>query len=84
MLGDESNQRGRLYALRDEIRALHPNCSCYFYIGDPAEEIPKVARELAVDLTVISRHHLQGWSRWIFGSDAARILSHTTCPVLVV
>jgi universal stress protein A len=84
MLEDESRQREKLYALRDEIRTAHPNTSCYFYIGQPAEEIPKVAREMAVDLTVISSHHLHGSSRWFLGGDAARIISHTICPVLVV
>lgn len=84
MLEDESKQRGKLYALRNEVRTLYPNCNCYFYIGNPAKEIPKVASEIGVDLVVISSHHLQGASRCIFGGDAERIISHTTCRVLVI
>jgi nucleotide-binding universal stress UspA family protein len=84
MLVDESKQRKRLYALRDEVRSLYRNCNCNFYIGNPAKEIPKVASEMEVDLVVISSHHPRGSSHWSFGSDAERIVSHTTCPVLVV
>jgi universal stress protein A len=84
MLGEQRTLKNNLYALRDEIRKRHRNCDCYFYAGSPSKEIPRVAKELKVDLVVISTHNPQGSSRWIFGSDAERIISHAPCPVLIV
>jgi nucleotide-binding universal stress UspA family protein len=72
------------YALRDEIRKIYSRCTSEFYIGHPSKEIPKVAKELSADLIVISTHNPQGSSRWIFGSNAERIVGSAPCPVLIV
>ena len=84
MLEEQRTLKNNLYALRDEIRKRHRKCDSYFYAGSPSKEIPRVAKELKVDLVVISTHNPQGSSRWIFGSDAERIVSHAPCPVLIV
>lgn len=84
MLEEQRTLKYNLYALRDEIRKRHRNCDCYFYAGSPSKEILRVAKELKGDLVVISTHNPQGSSRWIFGSDAERIVSHAPCPVLIV
>jgi len=84
MLEEERTLQNKLYALRDEIRKIYQKCNCYFYIGNPSKEIPEVARELDVDLIVISNHNPQGSTRWIFGSDAERIPYCAPCPVLIV
>ena len=84
MLEEQRTLKNNLYALRDEIRKRHRNCDCHFYAGRPSKEIPRVVKEFKVDLVVISTHNPQGSSRWIFGSDAERIVSHAPCPVLIV
>jgi nucleotide-binding universal stress UspA family protein len=84
MLEEERRLKNKLYALREEIRKICRNCDSYFYIGNPNKEIPKVAKELNADLVVISTHNPQGSSRWIFDSDAERILRHAPCPVVIV
>jgi nucleotide-binding universal stress UspA family protein len=84
MLEEERTARSNLYALRDEIRKMYSRCDSEFYIGSPAKEIPKVAKELSADLIVISTHNPQGSSRWIFGSNAERIVGSAPCPVLIV
>jgi len=84
MLKEERALENKLYALRDEIRTVHRNCSSHFYIGNPIKEIPKVAKELRADLIVISTHDPHGAFSQIFGSDAERILCHAPCPVLIV
>ena len=83
MLEEEHRIRNNLYTLRDEIRKIYSRCDAAFYIGSPTREIPKVAKELKADLIVISTHNPQGSSRWIFGSDAERIVSNAPCPVLI-
>ncbi len=51
---------------------------------DPWEEITAVAKELAVDLLVISTHAPSGFEFLIHGSDAAKIVRSAPCPVLAV
>ena len=84
MLAEERTARSKLYALRDQIRKIHRRCDAEFYIGSPSKEIPQVAKELSADLIVISTHNPQGASRWIFGSNAEKIVGNAPCPVLIV
>ena len=84
MLEEERMARSNQYALRDEIRKIYRRCDSAFYIGSPSKEIPKVAKELSADLIVISTHNPQGASRWIFGSNAEKIVGNAPCPVLIV
>jgi universal stress protein G len=84
MFEQERTAKSNLYALRDEIRKIYSRCDSEFYIGNPSKEIPKVGKELSADLIVISTHNPQGSSRWIFGSNAERIVGNAPCPVLIV
>lgn len=51
---------------------------------DPWQEITAVAKEMAVDLLVISTHGPSGFEYLIHGSDAAKIVRNAPCPVLLV
>jgi nucleotide-binding universal stress UspA family protein len=52
-------------------------------IGDPAEQIGAVAREIGADLVVVG-HRPQGTlSRWWSGSVAAHLMDHVGCSLLV-
>ncbi len=51
--------------------------------GNPAEEIGRVAREVAADLIVVG-HRDQGLlSRWWSGSTGASLVAHAPCSILV-
>ncbi|MEW5815228.1 MAG: universal stress protein [Spirochaetota bacterium] len=52
--------------------------------GEPAAKILEVAREERVDLIIMSTHGRSGFTRWIFGSVANRVLIHSSVPVLMV
>jgi nucleotide-binding universal stress UspA family protein len=52
--------------------------------GQPALEIADVAKEIGVDLIVISTHGYSGIKHVWFGSTAEQVVRHATCPVLVV
>jgi nucleotide-binding universal stress UspA family protein len=52
--------------------------------GNPAEEILQYAEEEGVDLILMSTHGLSGFSRWVYGSVADRVLRGAPCPVLLV
>ena len=53
-------------------------------IGNPADEIVRVAEENNVDLIVIGTHGRKGLSRLLTGSVAELVLRHARCPVLAV
>ena len=52
--------------------------------GDPAEEILRVAREIAADLIVMGTHGRTGLRRLLMGSVAERVVRGAACPVLTV
>jgi nucleotide-binding universal stress UspA family protein len=52
--------------------------------GDPAEEIVRVAEEVAADLIVMATHGRTGLGRLLMGSVAEEVLRKAPCPVLTV
>jgi nucleotide-binding universal stress UspA family protein len=51
--------------------------------GNPAEEIIKYAGSSGVDLIIMSTHGRSGFSRWVFGSVADKVIRQTEVPVLI-
>lgn len=52
--------------------------------GKPYVEIIRFAEENGMDLIVISTRGQSGWSRWLLGSVADRVVRGATVPVLLV
>lgn len=52
--------------------------------GDPAELILNVATTANVDLIVLGARGLNRISELVFGSVSHRVMSHATCPTLIV
>ena len=54
-------------------------------VGEPVEEISRLAAELKCDLIVVGHKHLDGWAaRWWRGSLSKSLIEHAPCSVLVV
>ncbi|MBM3876789.1 MAG: universal stress protein [Verrucomicrobia bacterium] len=53
-------------------------------VGLPHHEIVTTARELDVDLIIISTHGHTGFKHMFMGSTAEKVVRHAPCPVLVV
>jgi nucleotide-binding universal stress UspA family protein len=53
-------------------------------VGDPAEEILKVAVEHHAELVVLGSHGRTGLQRVLLGSVARKVLLHAHCSVLIV
>ena len=53
-------------------------------IGDPAEEIMKVAAKQHTDMIVMGAKGLSAIDRIVLGSVSTRVVQYATCPVLVV
>jgi nucleotide-binding universal stress UspA family protein len=49
--------------------------------GDPAQEIVKTARDRSADLIVMSTHGHGAFYRMLLGSDTAKVLHESHCPV---
>ena len=52
--------------------------------GTPYREITAAAKELNLDLIVITTHGYTGLTHVLLGSTAERIVRHAPCPVLTV
>ena len=53
-------------------------------VGNPDEEIVRVAKEMEADLIVIGSHGYRGIGRLLLGSTAERVVQYASCAVLVV
>lgn len=54
------------------------------YTGGAADAILAVVDQDPVDLIVMSTHGLSGYSRWVYGSVASKVLHNSTCPLLLL
>lgn len=55
-----------------------------YKIGDPAEEIMKVAAKQHTDMIVMGAKGLSAIDRIVLGSVSTRVVQYAKCPVLVV
>lgn len=53
-------------------------------IGQAYKEIVEAARQMEVDLIIISTHGYSGLKHILVGSTAERVVRHATCPVLTL
>jgi len=58
--------------------------SSFVRVGHAPNEITKAAKELDVDLIIISTHGYTSWRHLCIGSTAERVVRTAPCPVLVV
>ncbi|MGB5091940.1 MAG: universal stress protein [Parvibaculum sp.] len=52
-------------------------------MGNPAEEIGRMAREVGADLIVVGHREQTVLARWWYGSVGASLLAHAPCSLLV-
>lgn len=52
--------------------------------GDPAQVVIECAQKEPADLIVMSSHGRSGFSRWLYGSVAHKVLQHAPCPLLLI
>jgi len=62
----------------------YPKCQLRVSIGEPAEEIIKMAKDSRSDLIITSTHGRSGLAHLVMGSVAEKIIRHAPCPVFVV
>jgi nucleotide-binding universal stress UspA family protein len=54
------------------------------YVGSAADAILAVLDKEPIDLVVMCTHGLSGYSRWVYGSVAGKVLYNADCPLLLL
>ena len=72
-----------LAGLLEKIREICPPCYTELRIGDPAEEVTRLAQALSADLVITASRHPDFLSRLFRFSLAPRILHRLSCPLLI-
>jgi nucleotide-binding universal stress UspA family protein len=76
--------RDYLEGVADRIREEGIAVEAVMLDGKPYLEIVRFAAEPEVDMIVMSTRGHSGWSRWLLGSVADRVVRGATVPVLLV
>ena len=72
-----------LEGITQKIRQLGVLSDSFFLVGEPAERISGLAREIEADLIVTASHHLTFLGRLFNLDKAPQIMHQAPCPVLV-
>jgi len=71
-------------ALLKKARAASVRATSTIVEGVPTERIVRAARARHADLIVMGTHGRTGFSRFLLGSVASRVIATLPCPVLTV
>jgi nucleotide-binding universal stress UspA family protein len=87
----QSHERLRVYCdsrvehqLSGTSERTLPPLRLHVELGDPANEIVRLACELAATVVVVGTRKRGRLSRWLLGSVSQRVVRAASCPVLVV
>ncbi len=81
-------EKKRMQGVLDEgiatLRSRGFSVSGHLAVGEPVEEICRLATELAADLIVVGHHQEKRWAaRWWRGSLGATLMDYAPCSILV-
>ena len=83
----EEEKKRTQAVLDDGVRQLKGkgfNVMGHLAVGEPVEEICRLARELSVDLIVVGHNQKTSFAaRWWKGSVGASLLDHAPCSLLI-
>lgn len=73
-----------LNPIADRLRNKGINANVELKLGDSAEEIIQFADKGKFDVVVMSTHGRSGFSRWVFGSVAEKLIHEGNTPLILV
>lgn len=76
--------RKELTELSEKLKAGSQPAQTLLRHGNPAHEICAAAKDLGIDLIVISTHGYTGLKHVLLGSTAEKVVRHAPCPVMTV
>lgn len=80
----EREARDKLEKIARDTVTPKVKCVIDVRTGIPDADIVRAARELGVDLIVMSTHGRTGLARFVMGSVTEHVIRETDCPVLVL
>jgi nucleotide-binding universal stress UspA family protein len=66
------------------LAAAQVRASGRLFHGSAGHTLVNLLQQEAFDLVVMSTHGLSGYSRWVYGSVAGKVLHNTPCPLLLL
>jgi universal stress protein A len=76
--------RSALDTLWSRLKKRYPRIDTELRCGAAEEQIVAAAKDLNVDLIVLSTHRSSWFSRLTDGSEAEYVFRHAPCPILVI
>lgn len=73
-----------LAQVHERLQAAHLETRSQVYTGAAADAILALLAKEPIDLIVMSTHGLSGYSRWVYGSVASKVLHNAHCPLLLL
>lgn len=73
-----------LSQVQERLQAAHIENRGQVYTGGAADAILELLAKEPIDLVVMSTHGLSGYSRWVYGSVASKVLHNAHCPLLLL
>lgn len=67
----------------DPLKARNVSYTTQVAVGDPADEICRVAEAIGADLIIVGRRGLSGVRELLAGSVSSKVVHHAPCSVLV-
>jgi nucleotide-binding universal stress UspA family protein len=79
----EEQRRLALVELTEDLKKQHPSCSFHLLVGEPAEEIAVLAKNLRADLIIAGYHEGILFTRRLGVGQASQIAQRAPCSVLL-
>ena len=70
--------------LRRQAQERNVTLDTYVLVGHPADQILKAAARYGANMIVVGHRGRSAIRDWVSGSTSRRVVTHATCPVLVV
>lgn len=81
----EAEERALLDAALGIAISVHPEAQTAFVAGYSIHDaIARIAQEQGCDLIVMASHGRRGITSLLLGSEAQKVLTHSTIPVLII
>lgn len=86
LLEEERSEEANRYLVQvhERLQAAAVASRAEVYSGGAASAILQVVEKEPIDLVVMSTHGLSGYSRWVYGSIASKLLHNVPCPLLLL
>lgn len=80
----EENALLLLEEVKESLRDITDDITCFHRTGSPRQEILSVSIEWDADLIVMGTHGRTGFDHFISGSVSESVLRRANCPVLII